>query len=74
MIKNNQVLCICDNCDNDFVAKKADRDRGWARCCSKACAAKKREKKIQKLAYCAFETDDSEYEPHPFSSEGLGQD
>lgn len=33
----------CAWCKDVFSARKADRDRGWARCCSKSCAAKKRE-------------------------------
>ena len=34
----------CDRCPTVFRAKVADRRRGWARCCSKSCAAKRRER------------------------------
>lgn len=35
----------CETCGKPFIAKTADRARGWARCCGKSCSAKKREKK-----------------------------
>lgn len=31
----------CDACGKDFTARVADRNRGWARFCSKTCKAKK---------------------------------
>jgi len=34
----------CDNCGNEYHAKTADIKRGWGKCCSKSCSAKKREK------------------------------
>lgn len=34
------VECVCDQCGNPFAAREADRKRGWARYCSKACKAK----------------------------------
>jgi hypothetical protein len=33
--------CLC--CGDPFVARTADRKRGWARYCSKACKAKRQE-------------------------------
>lgn len=39
------VQCKCKNCQAEFTAKVADRKRGWAKCCSKACAAQLREHK-----------------------------
>lgn len=39
-----QVICICPECDKPFPAKKSDRDRGWAVCCGKSCAAIRRER------------------------------
>jgi len=33
------------HCGNKFQAKSADVKRGWAKCCSKACAARLREQK-----------------------------
>ena len=34
----------CDNCTQSYIAKEADIKRGWGLCCSKSCAASKREK------------------------------
>ncbi len=34
-----QVFCACKTCGGGFVAKVADRKRGWARYCSKSCKA-----------------------------------
>lgn len=33
----------CDYCNKEYSARKADIDRGWGLCCSKSCAASKRE-------------------------------
>jgi hypothetical protein len=33
------VQVKCKNCKNDFVARTADRKRGWAKFCSKSCKA-----------------------------------
>lgn len=30
---------LCKTCNDPFKARKADRDRGWARYCSKSCKA-----------------------------------
>lgn len=39
------AMCECRcKCGAMFTAKVADRKRGWARSCSKSCAAKRREK------------------------------
>lgn len=35
----------CDNCGKEYKADKRNLKRGWGLCCSKSCAAKKREKK-----------------------------
>ena len=34
----------CDNCQNDYQADTRNLNRGWGLCCSKSCAASKREK------------------------------
>lgn len=34
-----KVEVKCKTCRNPFMARKADRDRGWARFCSKSCKA-----------------------------------
>jgi hypothetical protein len=35
--KTIEVTCKC--CPDKFIARAADRKRGWARFCSKSCAA-----------------------------------
>lgn len=42
MAKTVQVSC---GCGARFTARAADRARGWARSCSKSCAAKRRERR-----------------------------
>jgi len=44
-------ICENPNCKKEFTAKKADRKRGWARCCGKSCAAWTREKKLDRNDY-----------------------
>lgn len=34
----------CDFCGNEYEADKRNLKRGWGMCCSKSCAAKKRER------------------------------
>jgi len=34
----------CDNCGKEYLADSRNVKRGWGLCCSKSCAAKKREK------------------------------
>jgi len=34
----------CDNCGKEYEADTRNLNRGWGLCCSKSCAAKKREK------------------------------
>lgn len=34
----------CDNCKKAYLADNRNLKRGWGLCCSKRCAAKKREK------------------------------
>lgn len=40
----------CQCCRLPFVARTADRARGWARFCSKACKAKKQEARTGQYA------------------------
>lgn len=42
---------VCKKCGKPFKAKAADVKRGWAKCCSKACAAHMREKKLDRFDY-----------------------
>ena len=34
----------CDNCNKEYLADNRNLRRGWGLCCSKSCAASKREK------------------------------
>jgi len=34
----------CDHCKKEYVADTRNISRGWGLCCSKSCAARKREK------------------------------
>lgn len=34
----------CDNCSKEYEADERNIKRGWGLCCSKSCAASKREK------------------------------
>lgn len=34
----------CDNCEKEYRADTRNTNRGWGLCCSKSCAASKREK------------------------------
>jgi hypothetical protein len=43
-IKEGFTLRGCDNCKKVYYADNRNLKRGWGLCCSKACAAKKREK------------------------------
>ena len=38
-LKTGYAVYKCISCGKDFAARKADRKRGWARSCSKSCAA-----------------------------------
>ena len=44
----------CARCEKPFTARVADRERGWAKFCSKSCKAKKQEARTgQHKAYLA---------------------
>lgn len=66
-----KIKVNCDVCKNEFMAKVADRKRGWARCCSKSCAATKSNKKTGKFK--KFIKSKNYEEMHPYSGEALGQ-
>lgn len=45
MDKNEgKILRLCDDCEKPYYADKRNLKRGWGLCCSKSCAASKREK------------------------------
>lgn len=70
----------CDNCGNEYNADNRNLKRGWGLCCSKSCAASKREKSktgynlrtvaINNQRRANWNDIDDD---HIFSSEGLGQ-
>lgn len=40
----------CKTCKQPFEARVADRNRGWARFCSKSCKAVKQERRTEQMA------------------------
>jgi hypothetical protein len=64
-------------CGKVFQARQADVDRGWAKSCSKSCAASRREKKTGNYArFCGLrnaainaERDPEFSDAHLFSNE-----
>lgn len=62
----------CLTCKNPFMARTADRRRGWARFCSKSCKAIRQTQRTGRGAPSSS-TRRVVYDPHPFSCEGLGQ-
>ena len=36
----------CDNCGKEYIADMRNIKRGWGLCCSKSCAAQKRNKSV----------------------------
>lgn len=38
------IVRNCDNCGSEYQADERNLKRGWGLCCSKSCAASKREK------------------------------
>ena len=41
----------CDFCNKEYMADTRNLKRGWGLCCSKSCAAKKREKNRKDKLY-----------------------
>ena len=44
------VECKCKTCRNPFMARVADRRRGWGMFCSKSCKAVKQERRTGQCA------------------------
>lgn len=55
----------CKQCNKPFNARQADRNRGWARYCSKNCKAKKQ---VQTIPYNKYIYDDLDSLGHPMAS------
>lgn len=60
----------CKTCRQTFVARVADRKRGWARYCSKSCKAIKQ---ARATGYYGPKSKNTYDDDHPFSCEALGQ-
>lgn len=52
----------CKCCGKPFVARVADRARGWARFCSKSCKAAKQEQRTGQFAAHLSRTDHAEHD------------
>lgn len=62
----------CQRCGATFTARIADRARGWAKSCSKSCAANVRERKLGTHRHSDGRFEDSGYDqPHEFASAHL---
>ena len=55
----------CERCQKKFMARTADRKRGWGRFCSKSCKAGDQEAKTGQFALLCAASDDV----HPFSDD-----
>ena len=42
--RGKMVEVVCISCGSKFMAREADRKRGWAKSCSKSCAATHKDK------------------------------
>jgi len=72
----------CDNCGKPYEADSRNLKRGWGLCCSKACAASKREKSrpgyhpltvaINNTRRANWNVPQGESD-HPYSAYSLGQ-
>jgi hypothetical protein len=60
-------IYICQRCREPFLARVADRNRGWARFCSKSCKAIKQ---TQRTGYAGPRTSERDVD----DGEGLGWD
>lgn len=70
------VIVPCKCCKQPFVARVADRKRGWGRYCSKSCKAIKQTQCTGRGAPRHDERSDWDRyadEIHPFSSEAFEQ-
>ena len=55
----------CKQCNKPFNARQADRNRGWARYCSKSCKAKNQ---VKTIPYNKYTYDDLDNHKHPMAS------
>ena len=73
MTSNATYKCLC--CKQDFVARIADRKRGWARFCSKSCKAVRQEQRTGQYAAYKDRQENGGYIDddwcHPFSEDAI---
>ena len=76
-----KVIVKCKCCKEEFSARVADRNRGWAKFCSKSCKAKEQEKRtgqhaefLRKKEHAEAQEDDCDeelgWDAHKLSSGG----
>lgn len=73
-----EITCKC-GCGRKRMVRTADVARGWGKFFNKRCKAREQERRTGQYAdYLANadrkNNDYDSYDPHPFSSEALGQD
>ncbi len=66
MIRGKQVEVKCGRCRKPFMARVADRKRGWGKFCSKTCKAVKQEQRTGQYADRLHRPDKTEHRLHPF--------
>lgn len=74
MTRGLKIAVKCARCKVSFMARTADRKRGWGRFCSKSCKAIRQTQQTGRGAPTHDERDDRERygdEIHPFSSEAF---
>lgn len=80
MTLGTKIECKCKQCDAAFIARVADRKRGWARFCSKSCKAKNQESRTGQykelmnkrgVGRSTYTPDDYHNDIHPFSEEAF---
>lgn len=66
----------CAHCRQPFQARQVDRDRGWAKFCSKSCKAKRQTAdRVKNYELSKWERDQQEHEEIMFeSTTSHGQD
>lgn len=80
MASMQEITCKC-GCGRKRMVRTADVKRGWGKFFSKSCKALEQERRTGQYAEYKHRKEASEdscgfdgYDPHPFSSEALGQE
>jgi hypothetical protein len=67
-----EVVCANKGCRVKFMARVADRKRGWGRFCSKSCKAAEQEGRTHQLANHFEHMDDDDFMGHLMESGYFG--